>query len=148
MSFSVGPPSRNLVRGLNQVPEFRPSSRFQEKLPNLVQKANQVRTDVGPLAQGVLANARPAERLTESRAMPDSRDVTRILRKPVACPRCGHVQTASIMYSWNERLSGPYSEERFRITCESCAEPFIPHPSDIRHVERPGVLRRLIRRIR
>jgi hypothetical protein len=32
--------------GLNQVPEFRPSSRFREKLANLVQRTNQVRTDL------------------------------------------------------------------------------------------------------
>jgi len=52
--------------------------------------------------------------------------MTRILREVVACPQCGHLQTASVMYSWNERLSGPYSEERFRIACENCAESFIP----------------------
>ena len=77
--------------------------------------------------------------------------MTRILREVVACPQCGHLQTASVMYSWNERFSGPYSEERFRIACENCAESFIPNHSDVRRdlkPERRGLLQWLFGRTR
>jgi hypothetical protein len=43
------PLSRNLVRGVNQVPEFRPSARLRENSDRFV----------GPLAQGARANTRP-----------------------------------------------------------------------------------------
>jgi hypothetical protein len=75
--------------------------------------------------------------------------MTRVLRKPVACPHCGRVQTVPVMYSWNELLSGPYSEDRFRITCADCAQLFVPHPSDVQRAvqtERRGLARWLLRR--
>jgi len=52
--------------------------------------------------------------------------VTRIMPKTVACPACGEVQEATVVYSWNERLSGPTPPDAFVKTCAAWGVEFAP----------------------
>ncbi len=49
-----------------------------------------------------------------------------MMPKTVACPARGEVQEALVVYSWNERLSGPTPPDAFATTCAKCGVEFDP----------------------
>ena len=52
--------------------------------------------------------------------------MTRLKRVMLPCPRCGTVQEATAVYSWNEARSGPMPPDAGTATCAECGHRFDP----------------------
>ena len=59
------------------------------------------------------------------------RQVTRMTPVTVSCPECGLEQNGTIVYSWNEALSGPTPDDVFLTTCTGCGCKFPPEDNKV-----------------
>ncbi len=50
--------------------------------------------------------------------------MTEIVRKKLKCHICGTEYWGLVVRSWNERLSGPFPKEKYKLICPTCGAPY------------------------
>lgn len=50
--------------------------------------------------------------------------MTKIRKEKIKCHICGTEYEGLIVYSWNERLSGPFPKDKYKLSCPKCGVPY------------------------
>ncbi len=50
--------------------------------------------------------------------------MTKIKKEKIKCHICGTEYEGLIVYSWNEKLSGPFPKDKYKVSCPKCGAPY------------------------